>query len=183
MITDKDASPIYDALMKLPKRGRLLEIGTGRGDSALFFALLKPKWAIYTVDLFGVVQPLAELGELNKTEPRLYYPSERDVNAMFERWKNHRATNIIPIISNSVNLHWELELDALFIDGDHLYEGVKSDFDKFSPFVKKGGIIIFHDATVDADYCQVPAFIEKEVKKDWSVIIKANVAVARRKNG
>lgn len=37
------------------------------------------------------------------------------------------------------------KLDFLFIDGDHTYEGVKRDFEMYSPFVKKGGIIAFHD--------------------------------------
>jgi cephalosporin hydroxylase len=37
------------------------------------------------------------------------------------------------------------KLDYLFIDGDHTYEGVKKDFELYSPFVKKGGVIIFHD--------------------------------------
>jgi hypothetical protein len=36
-------------------------------------------------------------------------------------------------------------IDFLFIDGDHTYEGVRKDFDMYSPFVKKGGIIAFHD--------------------------------------
>jgi len=37
------------------------------------------------------------------------------------------------------------QLDFLLIDGDHSYEGVKSDFEHYSPFVRKGGLIAFHD--------------------------------------
>lgn len=37
------------------------------------------------------------------------------------------------------------KIDLLFIDGDHSYEGVKSDFDMYAPLVKDGGIIAFHD--------------------------------------
>jgi predicted O-methyltransferase YrrM len=36
-------------------------------------------------------------------------------------------------------------LDVLFIDADHSYHGVRSDFEMYSPFVRKGGIVIFHD--------------------------------------
>ncbi|MEM4489080.1 MAG: class I SAM-dependent methyltransferase [Desulfurococcaceae archaeon] len=36
-------------------------------------------------------------------------------------------------------------LDFLFIDGDHTYEGVKKDFEMYSPLVEKGGMIAFHD--------------------------------------
>jgi predicted O-methyltransferase YrrM len=37
------------------------------------------------------------------------------------------------------------EGDFLFIDGDHTYQGVKQDFQMYSPLVKKGGIVAFHD--------------------------------------
>ena len=36
-------------------------------------------------------------------------------------------------------------LDFLFIDGDHRYEGVKRDYEMYSPLVRPGGIIAFHD--------------------------------------
>lgn len=36
-------------------------------------------------------------------------------------------------------------LDYLFIDGDHSYEGVKSDFTTYRRYVRKGGLIAFHD--------------------------------------
>ena len=37
------------------------------------------------------------------------------------------------------------ELDFLFIDGDHSYEGAKRDFEMYGPLVREGGIIAFHD--------------------------------------
>ena len=37
------------------------------------------------------------------------------------------------------------KLDFLFIDGDHTYEGVKQDFEMYSPLVRKGGLVAFHD--------------------------------------
>lgn len=37
------------------------------------------------------------------------------------------------------------EIDVLFIDGDHSFNGVKSDFELYSPLVKTGGYIIFDD--------------------------------------
>jgi len=40
-------------------------------------------------------------------------------------------------------------LDLLFIDGDHSYEGVKADFDNYSPLVRPGGLIVFHDIVRD----------------------------------
>jgi len=40
-------------------------------------------------------------------------------------------------------------LDFLFIDGDHSYTGVKSDFEMFAPLVRAGGVVAFHDIVPD----------------------------------
>jgi len=37
------------------------------------------------------------------------------------------------------------QIDFLFIDGDHRYEAIKQDFILYSPLVRKGGIVAFHD--------------------------------------
>ena len=37
------------------------------------------------------------------------------------------------------------QLDFLFIDGDHRYEAIKSDYETYSPLVRTGGVIGFHD--------------------------------------
>jgi hypothetical protein len=39
-------------------------------------------------------------------------------------------------------------LDFLFIDGDHTYEGVKRDFELYSPLVSTSGVVAFHDIAV-----------------------------------
>lgn len=41
------------------------------------------------------------------------------------------------------------ELDVLFIDGDHTYEGVQQDFLRYRPFMREGGFIVFHDICPD----------------------------------
>jgi len=37
------------------------------------------------------------------------------------------------------------KIDFLFIDGDHRYEGVKTDFEMYFPLVRSGGLIALHD--------------------------------------
>lgn len=37
------------------------------------------------------------------------------------------------------------EVDVLHIDADHSFNGVKRDFDLWSPLVRKNGVILFHD--------------------------------------
>jgi len=53
------------------------------------------------------------------------------------------------------------EIDVLFIDGDHSFKGVKGDFEMFSPLVRPGGVIAFHDI---CDHPSVPAC---KVKAFW----------------
>lgn len=51
-------------------------------------------------------------------------------------------------------------VDFLFIDGDHTYAGVKQDFEMYSPLVRKGGLIAFHDIALHPPEldCHVDAF-------------------------
>ncbi len=59
-------------------------------------------------------------------------------------------------------------LDLLFIDGDHRYEGVKQDFEMYSPLVKTGGLIVFHDIVKHASEsdCNVKKFWD-EIKDNY----------------
>jgi len=41
------------------------------------------------------------------------------------------------------------QIDFLFIDGNHSFFGVMNDYIRFSPLVKQGGIIAFHDICPD----------------------------------
>lgn len=60
------------------------------------------------------------------------------------------------------------KLDFLFIDGDHTYDGVKRDFQMYSPLVRKGGLIAFHDI------CKHPPHPVCEVDRFWNEIKTAH---------
>jgi predicted O-methyltransferase YrrM len=51
-------------------------------------------------------------------------------------------------------------IDFLFIDGDHSYEGVKTDFEIYAPYVRRGGLIAFHDILPNVGHpdCRVHDF-------------------------
>ena len=52
-------------------------------------------------------------------------------------------------------------IDLLFIDGDHEYESVLTDWLLYNPLVKKGGIVAFHDVeSKDPEY-GVSMFIDR----------------------
>ena len=58
------------------------------------------------------------------------------------------------------------QIDLLFIDGDHSYEGVKKDFEMYGPLVKENGIIAFHDIVKVSPEIE----INNEVNKFWNEI-------------
>jgi predicted O-methyltransferase YrrM len=73
-------------------------------------------------------------------------PEETYANA------EHYGANVLYADSHSAEARAWLDdkldgksLDVLFLDGDHTYTGVCADYRNFAPFVRDGGLILFHD--------------------------------------
>ena len=63
------------------------------------------------------------------------------------------------------------KVDFLFIDGDHTYNGVKSDFNLYEKFLREGSLVGFHDI-IDSEFhrehgCFVSTFWN-ELKKEYN---------------
>jgi len=56
------------------------------------------------------------------------------------------------------------QLDYLFIDADHTYEGVWRDFQMYAPLVRSGGMIAFHDIVTHRKETR------SEVERFWNEI-------------
>jgi hypothetical protein len=73
------------------------------------------------------------------------------------------------IKSTSVDAYYDffvrqdIKIDVLFIDGDHSYDGVKTDFDLYSKILSDNGLIIIHDT--DSDY-EETLIVSEDTKKD-----------------
>jgi predicted O-methyltransferase YrrM len=50
-----------------------------------------------------------------------------------------------PAIRDMIEARVDGPFDLLLIDGDHSYEGVKQDWEMYSPLVSPGGLVAFHD--------------------------------------
>ena len=67
-------------------------------------------------------------------------------------------------------------IDCLFIDGDHTYEGVRQDYKMYSPLVRHGGLIAFHDIAPilpgqnNVEDIQIPRFWD-EIKDESAIEI------------
>jgi len=115
----------------LPLHGVGCEVGVNAGAHAV--AMLKEHPAI--THLFLV-------------DPYLEYHQEKDLAgarrmAHKRLAKNPRATFIeLPCVAAGEKLP---RLDFAYIDGDHSYEGVRTDIATIWPLIKKGGIMGGHD--------------------------------------
>lgn len=58
-----------------------------------------------------------------------------------------------------------MEIQCLFIDADHHYESVKSDFDLYSKYVPVGGLVLFHDVNMNT----VHKFVS-ELPSSWELV-------------
>jgi predicted O-methyltransferase YrrM len=110
------------------------EIGTYRGGTNLLIAQAIPTVRIMVgLDLY--VQQKSKLNFFCHDDRKLHY-----VNG-----SSYDPTTVQKVLS----LLGGKQLDFLFIDGDHHYEGLKRDFLSYRNLVKDGGIIAFHDIVRD----------------------------------
>ncbi len=130
------------ALCKLVEQRKprfVLEIGTANGGSLFLFSkLAHPEATIISIDLPG-----GALGGFYPAYKEAFYRSfagKKQKMILFRADSHDPET--LQQVKEVLNGN---QLDFLFIDGDHSYEGVKTDFEQYAPLVSKGGIIAFHD--------------------------------------
>jgi predicted O-methyltransferase YrrM len=137
---------------------RVLEIGTCNGGTLLIFArLAHPEATIITMDLPG--GRFGEGGQALRPLliPRLKEPGQK---LHFLRVDSHRGA----ALESVRNILAGEQIDCLFIDGDHTYTGVKQDFEMYSPLVRSGGFVAFHDIA------EHPNEADVQVAKFWREI-------------
>lgn len=118
---------------------RALEIGTAHGGTLLFLTrLASPQATIVSIDLPG-----GKFGGGYSSRCKWFYQrfARRKQCLHLFRGDSH-SNEMLDRVKAAFEGH---PLDYLFIDGDHRYDGVKSDFEMYGPMVRKGGLIAFHD--------------------------------------
>lgn len=178
-----------------------VDFSSGLGDSAfLLYGLarsLKPRVAVEIGSARGksasyVGRALKEngSGKLYAIDPhtRTDWNDIESVDTLSLMRRNLKSlgvesqVEIVREMSHSVATRWSLPIDLLFIDGDHSYDGVKRDWELFSPFVTSFGLVVFHDTIwdlrPDPRYSRadmgVPAFVEELRAGGYPVITLDN---------
>lgn len=126
---------LKSVVIDLPAYPDILEIGTLKGWSAILMAKTRTEAQIFTID--------PHVG----TKCGMHSSKDEANKNIFDSGCYGHVKHF-PLSSQDYVPH--IKFDLLFIDGDHTFEGVKHDFEKFLPFVKDKGIILFHDYSYEA---------------------------------
>ena len=120
-----------------------VEIGTLYGGGTIAISNIMKKWdrenqTVITIDPFtgyygGKRDPLSRIS-----------PTLDIVKENFKRF-NINPKIIIGKSGDVLSQLSDYKIFGVFIDGDHTYEGVKSDWDNYSPLVMVSGVVLFHD--------------------------------------
>lgn len=140
----------------------VVEIGTSRGGSLFILCRL----AAEDASIISVDMPGAGFGEA-------YTPAH---SKMFELFPlKGQSLTLVKADSHNPETRERVksllngkQVDFLFIDGDHSYEGVKADFAMYFPLLSDGGMIAFHDIAVHSRFngCEVDRFWN-EIKRTF----------------
>lgn len=141
---------LHYALIRIQQPARVLCVGSRYGFIPAICALAckdNRKGHVDFVDA-GFNQDINEpnhwggLGIWKKIIPSKYFN--------FSNLHRHLSLHLMTTadyVHKNPHSRWEY----VYLDGDHSYNGVKSDYDRFYPKVTKGGFILFHDSHMNPD--------------------------------
>lgn len=148
MQIDQELIQLVEEVRRLGPQA-VLEIGTARGGTLFLWTRLAQKNAlIVSIDLpggkFG--------GGYSARRSTLYRRfAGKGQKLHLLRGDSHEQSMLV----HTKKLLKGTPIDLLFIDGDHTYEGVKKDWEQYSPLVRSGGLVVFHDIAGNYDDTQV----------------------------
>ena len=131
-----------------------MEIGTYLGGTLfLLCRLAHPDASVISLDLHR--------GTLGGARKLIYYSFPKAPQRLHVVTGDSHSPQTLAQVARKLG---SAKLDFLFIDGDHSYEGVKKDFEMYSPLVRAGGIIAFHDIVAH------PPELQCHVKEFWDEV-------------
>jgi predicted O-methyltransferase YrrM len=136
---EDELSQLLD-LVEETKPKTVVEIGTKLGGTLFCFCKLSdPEAMIVSIDLpgggFGGGYDAQRADFMTKSFP---LEGQRFHTIMADSHDPGTRAKLEQVLDGR-------DIDFLFIDGDHTYQGVKLDFEMYAPLVRSGGLVGFHD--------------------------------------
>jgi predicted O-methyltransferase YrrM len=158
MVASQKLDEIVPALERIERLRpqRVCEIGTAAGGTLyLLTRVSAPDALVVSIDL-GISPHTRALRE------RLARSGQRVVSLAGDSHSEETAVRLERLLDGQ-------PLDTLFIDGDHSYDGVRADFERYGRLVRTGGIIALHDINEDfrTKYGIETPSISGEVPRFW----------------
>lgn len=166
-IFKEEGEKLYQEVMKLPENSVIVEIGAyvGRSTHVLCTTANLRNSMVITIDPF-----LPAFDGWHHSDPKTAF-TENVLN---------KFNNLTLIEGYSAEVHEQiLFCDFLFIDGDHSYEGVKTDCKLYLPKLKPGARVAFHDY-VGSSFHGLQKAVNEEVG-DWETISTAYSLLVKQK--
>ena len=132
-----ELNTLYKLASYCPQGAKAVEIGSHLGASACYIAagLARVQGHLFCVDTWN-----------NETVPE----GEQDTFGFFSNNTRQINNAITAIRKRSEELNpaeVETPLSFAFIDADHSYAAVRTDFVKISQWIHPGGVVAFHDSS------------------------------------
>lgn len=122
---------LYEVTESLPDNPVIVNVGAGAGTSGLAFLEARPDGHVYTIDVTKDDSPHGCL---------VAEWLSAHVAGVHDRLTQIHGDSV------AVGQTWPHgQVDLVFIDGDHTYEGCKGDIETWLAHVKQGGYILVHD--------------------------------------
>ena len=178
---------LFQLASDLPADATVIEVGSWMGASTCFLAggLKGPAAKIHAVDNFA---GLSTCGEDAAWYNRHF--QKLGSNSTLEIFKRNFselgfASRAEPVISDSIAAAKHLaalrgKIDLIFIDGDHSYDACKADILAWSPYVKRGGVMAFHDFGSRAEGVTRAIFEETKAGPFTEIVGVAGTIIAFR---
>lgn len=145
-----EAALLYQYAKKV-KDSVILEIGRKFAGSTVIMASALDSGVIYSIDIVNHKQAIDNVAPF--------------------------GDKVVLIESDSRKAKWDKPIGLVFIDGDHNPKVVKSDIERFTPFVVQGGYAALHDTTK----VPIDKLMNWMMKNGWKKEIRVDTLMVLRK--
>lgn len=120
-----------------------IEIGTKCADLTLAILSIFDNCFLYTIDPWEH----RDKAEFEAGEPQEYHDKNKEAAMKrLSKYIEEDSIVILPMKSEEALSHiWHMQVDFVWIDGDHSAEGIIKDINLYYPLIRRGGVIGGHD--------------------------------------
>jgi hypothetical protein len=160
-IGEREFRALAMLFMSASQTGVSVEIGSFKGRSTVGLAALSAHYGL------GPIVSIDPHSAPSVTDPELGEQSSSfdDFLKALEESGTRKHVEVHRAMSRDVARGWTRPIRFLWIDGDHTYDGAKSDFEMFLPHVVDCGIIALHD-TLHEFEGPIRVFVEEMLRSD-----------------